>query len=254
LQKAPLNSECVKSKDPLNECKRSVSKAPSTWYRATYKDTNWKFATEYSPAQVGVKDGYFNFNWSSQAKLIWSSDLRLDNTILLRGKVQQPKINTQVVEEFKIGSPDFVSGGLLPRDITCDGKGISPALNFSGIPTNAKSLALVMDTIPGPLRPGEVDIGNHVYLLVFNIPITTSTFPSGATQIGILGQNFQGKKLGYTPPCSQGTGLKEYTITAYALSDLLDLDASAANQSNLYKAMEGKVIAKSVLIGKYQRS
>jgi phosphatidylethanolamine-binding protein (PEBP) family uncharacterized protein len=110
-----------------------------------------------------------------------------------------------------------------------------------------------MDTIPGPLRPGEVDIGNHFYFIVYDIPTTTTAIPAGATNIGTLGQNFQGKKLGYTPPCSQGSGLKEYTITAFALSERLDLAPTQVTESVLLKAIEGKVIAKSILIGKYQR-
>ncbi len=252
-QRAPLNVECVKSKDPLKECKRLSTKTPTSWYSKTFKDSSWKVASEFSASEIGVKQGYFNINWSNQAKLIWASDLRLDNTVLLRGKVFQPKSDVAAKQEFVIGSPDFVSGGMLPIDQTCDGKGISPSLNFSGVPSSAKSLALVMDTVPGPLRPGEVDVGNHVYFLVFNIPANTVNFPAGATGIGVLGQNFQGKKLGYTPPCSQGKGMKEYTITAFALSESLTLDATNANQSALFKAIEGKVIAKSVLVAQYQR-
>lgn len=253
VQRAPLNVECVKSKDPLQECKRFSAKTPISWYSKTFKDSTWKVASEYSASEVGVKQGYLNINWSSDSKLIWASDLRLDNTVLLRGKILQPKTDVAINPEFLIGSPDFVSGGLLPIDQTCDGKGISPALNFSGVPSNVKSLAIVMDTIPGPLRPGEADVGNHVYFLAFNIPPNTVNFPAGATGIGVLGQNFQGKKLGYTPPCSQGKGIKEYTITAFALSDSLTLDAINANQSAFFKAIEGKVIAKSALMAKYQR-
>ena len=110
-----------------------------------------------------------------------------------------------------------------------------------------------MDTVPGPLRPGEVDIGNHFYLTIYDIPPETNLIPAGSTNIGTLGQNFQGKKLGYTPPCSQGSGVKEYTITAYALNEKLQLDPKMATENNLLKAMEGKVIAKSLLVTKYQR-
>ena len=251
---APLNEECVKSKDPLLDCKTMVTKAPTSWYSATFKDTSWKSATEFTAAAVGVKDGYFNFTWSPTSSLVWSSDLRLDNTILLRTKVlAAPKVTSQASTTFTIGSPDFSTGGLLPKANTCDGIGISPALTFSGVPSNAQSLAVMMDTIPGPLRPGEVDIGNHFYLILYNIPTNTTMIPAGATNIGTLGQNFQGKKLGYTPPCSQGSGMKEYTITAFALSEKLNLDPAQATESALLKAVEGKTIAKSVLVTKYQR-
>jgi len=252
--KAPLNEDCVKSKDPLLDCKTTVTRAPTSWYSATFKDTSWKSATEFTAAAVGVKDGYSNFTWSPTSSLVWSSDLRIDNTILLRTKVlAAPKVTSQASTTFTVGSPDFSNGGLLPKANTCDGTGISPALTFSGVPSNAQSLAVIMDTIPGPLRPGEVDIGNHFYLILYDIPANTILIPAGATNIGTLGQNFQGKKLGYTPPCSQGSGLKEYTITAFALSEKLNLNPSQATESAILKAVEGKTIAKSLLVAKYQR-
>jgi phosphatidylethanolamine-binding protein (PEBP) family uncharacterized protein len=252
--KAPLNEDCVKSKDPLLDCKSTVTRAPTSWYSATFKDTSWKSATEFTAAAVGVKDGYSNFTWWPTSSLVWSSDLRIDNTILLRTKVlAASKVTSQASTTFTVGSPDFSNGGLLPKANTCDGTGISPALTFSGVPINAQSLAVIMDTIPGPLRPGEVDIGNHFYLILYDIPANTISIPAGATNIGTLGQNFQGKKLGYTPPCSQGSGLKEYTITAFALSEKLNLNPSQATESAILKAVEGKTIAKSLLVAKYQR-
>lgn len=253
LNKAPLNSECVKSSNPLLDCRASVTKSPTSWYSMTFKDTSWKNATEFTREAVGVKDGYFAVNWSPNANLVWSTDLKLDNTILVRGKIFAPKSVTQSASMFQVGSPDFTNGGLLPIAHTCDGAGISPTLNFSGIPNGTKSLAVLMDTIPGPLRPGEVDIGNHFYFIVYNIPASTSLIPAGANNIGTLGKNFQGKKLGYTPPCSQGSGVKEYTITAFALSEDLILDPNEATEAALLKSVEGKVLAKSTLVAKYQR-
>ena len=252
--RAPLNEDCVRSKNPLQDCKTSVTKTPTSWYSTTFKDTSWKSATEFTPSAVGVKDGYFNFTWAPSSSLVWSADLRLDNTILLRTKIlTAPKLPSQSAASFNVGSPDFSNRGLLPKANTCDGTGISPALSFAGIPSNAQSMAVIMDTIPGPLRPGEVDIGNHFYLILYDIPASIQSIPAGATDIGTLGRNFQGKKLGYTPPCSQGPGMKEYTITAFALTEKLNLDPLQATENALLKAMEGKVIAKSVLVAKYQR-
>ena len=251
--KAPVNSDCIKSSNPLRDCKAVVTKVPTAWYSTSFKDSTWVNATEYTPTEVGVKDGYMKINWSTKTSLVWSADLRLDNTVLLRGKFSMPKPSTQSTKEFVVGSPDFSNGGILPTIHTCDGAGISPAISFDGVPAEAKSLVLIMDTIPGPLRPGEVDIGNHFYLTIYYIPPSTTLIPVGATNIGTLGQNFQGKKLGYTPPCSQGKGLKEYTFTAYALSSLLKIDPNSATQSVLLRAMEGKVLSKAVLVAKYQR-
>ena len=111
-----------------------------------------------------------------------------------------------------------------------------------------------MDTTPGPLRPGEVDIGKHFYLTVFNIPKTATSISAGATNVGTLGQNFQGKTFGYTPPCSQGPGAKKYSIFLYALSSKLTLTPQEATEANLLNAMTGKVISSAQLDVFYSRS
>jgi phosphatidylethanolamine-binding protein (PEBP) family uncharacterized protein len=252
INKAPLNTECVKSTNPISECKSLNVTIPTTWAASTFKDTAWKYATEFSKETVGVKDGYFDFTWTPGAALVWSSDLKLDNTVLLR-KVVKAQTTTAVTKNMSLSSSDFKDGGNFPQDFTCDGKGISPSLSWSNVPSNAQSLVLIMDTIPGPLRPGEVDIGKHFYLTAFNIPITVSSISAGATNIGTLGQNFQGKKLGYTPPCSQGPGSKMYSIYLYALSAKLPISASDATENSLIAAMNGKVISTAQMNVFYSR-
>lgn len=254
INKAPLNPECVTSNNPTVDCKSSNIAVPASWASATFKDTSWKNATEFSKETVGVKDGYFDFTWTPGSALVWSSDLKLDNTILLRKIIKTaPVASSSNFKNMSLSSPDFKDGGELPRDFTCDGKGISPSFSWANVPVSAQSLVLIMDTIPGPLRPGEVDIGKHFYLTIFNIPTTVSSIASGASNVGVLGQNFQGKKLGYTPPCSQGPGSKKYSIYLYALSTKLNLAASDATEKALLAAMDGKVVASSEMSVFYSR-
>jgi len=253
INKAPLNPECVTSNNPTVDCKSANTKAPTSWASASFKDTTWKFATEFSKEVVGVKDGYFDFTWTPSATLVWSSDLKLDNAILLR-KVIKAAPTVSTTNLMTLSSPDFKNGGTLPKDFTCDGKGISPSFSWSNVPINTQSLVLIMDTEPGPPRPGEVDSGKHFYLTIFNIPKTVTSIASGATNVGTLGQNFQGKAPGYTPPCSQGPGAKKYSIYLYALSSKLTLSATEATESSLLTAMTGKVISSSSLDVYYSRS
>jgi len=252
VNKAPLNPECVSSTNPTYDCKYSNATIPTTWASATYNDSSWKNATEFSKETVGVKEGYFDYAWAPGAALVWSADLKLDNTILLRKVLKASPVAT-TSKSMTLGSPDFKDGGNFPTDFTCDGKGISPSLNWSNVPTGAKSLAVIMDTIPGPLRPGEVDIGKHFYLTIFNIPTTVTSIAAGATNVGVLGQNFQGKKLGFTPPCSQGPGSKKYSIYLYALSSKLVISATEATENSLIAAMNGKVISTAEMNVYYSR-
>lgn len=81
---APMNPECVRSPDPLTECRSQASPTPKNWSTQTFLDGKWGKATTYTPEEVGVKEGYFDIAWSPKAKLIWSTDLKVDNTILFR--------------------------------------------------------------------------------------------------------------------------------------------------------------------------
>ena len=89
INTAPLNPTCVTSSKPSTDCQSSTLNVPTGWNTASFKDASWKSATQCSPQDVGVKDGYLTINWSPSAKLVWSSDLKLDNTVLLRTKVSK---------------------------------------------------------------------------------------------------------------------------------------------------------------------
>jgi phosphatidylethanolamine-binding protein (PEBP) family uncharacterized protein len=88
---------------------------------------------------------------------------------------------------------------------------------------------------------------------LFNIPATATSIAAGNKSAGTYGQNFQGKTLGYTPPCSQGPGDKIYTFTIYALSSMLDLQPSATTEAALEAAVVGKVLAQKSLSVTYAR-
>ena len=90
LNKAPLNPECVRSSNPLADCKSSITPEPATWSKAGASNNGWTNASVYTAQQVGVKEGYNTITWSPTAKLIWSSNLELDNTVLFRTTVKAP--------------------------------------------------------------------------------------------------------------------------------------------------------------------
>ena len=84
IQRAPLNTDCVTSADPDTDCQSQAIAEPDGWQQPGFDDSSWTSAVVYTAAQVGVKDGYGEINWDSTAALIWSSDLKVDNTILWR--------------------------------------------------------------------------------------------------------------------------------------------------------------------------
>ena len=69
---------------------------------------------------------------------------------------------------FVIQSPAFEEGGSIPSRYTCDGKDISPPLQWAGVPEGTRSLALIVDDpdAPDPAAPRMV----WVHWVLYNLP------------------------------------------------------------------------------------
>jgi Raf kinase inhibitor-like YbhB/YbcL family protein len=67
-----------------------------------------------------------------------------------------------------INAPVFADGGDIPARYTCQGDDVSPALAWSGIPPEAKSLALIVDDpdAPDPKAPKMT----WVHWVLYNLP------------------------------------------------------------------------------------
>ncbi len=62
---------------------------PANWYAPDFDDSGWDFATEYAEDRV-KPDGNYAASDFTGAKLIWTSDLDLDNTVIFRYRVEKP--------------------------------------------------------------------------------------------------------------------------------------------------------------------
>jgi Raf kinase inhibitor-like YbhB/YbcL family protein len=144
---------------------------------------------------------------------------------------------------IKITSSAFHEGGNIPSKFTCDGSDTSPPLQIDGVPSGAKSLALIADD---PDAPG----GLFTHWLIWNVPPQTTSIPEGGATKGIQGTNDFGK-LGYRGPCPP-PGAHRYSFKIFALDRELDLRAGA-KRSQVEMAMKGHVIAHGELVGRYAR-
>ena len=90
IHRAPLNTDCASSADPITKCEHEILTEPDGWTTASFDDSAWTAAIEYTADQVGAKDGYATITWSPDAALIWAGDLKVDNTILWRTTVPTP--------------------------------------------------------------------------------------------------------------------------------------------------------------------
>ena len=139
----------------------------------------------------------------------------------------------------------FREGTQIPVRYTCKGQNINPPLNVTGVPANAKSLALIMhdpDAIP-------VVGFDFVHWLVWDIPSSTETIDTNSVPAGaIQGINGSGKNQ-YTGPCPPaGTGTHHYLFELYALDKTLSLKPGAS-RDQLQNAMAGHTLAQHTLTG-----
>ncbi len=91
IHKAPLNPSCVSSSQPtVASCGATILDEPANWKAADFDTRGWQSATVYSAADIGVKDGYHDIAWDPAARLIWTTDLKADNTLLCKLTVTAP--------------------------------------------------------------------------------------------------------------------------------------------------------------------
>jgi Raf kinase inhibitor-like YbhB/YbcL family protein len=165
-----------------------------------------------------------------------------------QGKNQpQTSANEERKMEITLKSPAFTQGEPIPEEYTCDGRNISPPLQWSDVPEGAKSLAMIVDDPDAPR-------GLFTHWIIYNIPPDLpeftenvekdKTLPNGARQ----GVNDAGK-IGYTGPCPP-SGTHRYFFKVYALDSDLHLEPGLT-KAQLLKAMEDHTLAEGQLMGTY---
>src|SRR5436305_11002103 len=146
--------------------------------------------------------------------------------------------------KMKITSSAFPEGGTIPEKFSKNGQNVSPELRIEGQPTDAKSLAMIVDD---PDAPG----GLFTHWLVWNIdPKSTEISEGYAPNGAVQGKNDFGD-IGYGGP-QPPSGTHRYYFKIFALNSILDLK-SGAKRKDLDAALKGHVIAQGQLIGKYSK-
>ena len=150
-------------------------------------------------------------------------------------------------------SPVFSHNGPIPKIYTCQGKDISPALAWSGLPEGTKSLALIVDDpdAPDPAAPKMT----WVHWVLYNIPVSATGLTEAVAPAALPSGTREGtndwKRTGYGGPCPP-IGRHRYFHKLYALDAVLP-DLKLPTKAALEKAMQGHVLAKVELMGTYQK-
>lgn len=151
--------------------------------------------------------------------------------------------------EINLTSSAFKDGEFIPKKYTCDGKNVSPPLEWSGVPEEAKCFALICDDPDAPM-------GMWVHWVIFNIPasvnkLSENILPDKVFEDGTIQGKNDFRKIGYGGPCPP-SGIHRYFFKIYSLDKKLDL-YPGSTKSELLHAMDGHVLSEGRLMGKYTR-
>lgn len=162
-----------------------------------------------------------------------------------------PLITQEEPTRLIIASEAFAPGESIPGIHTCDGDDESPPLEWRGVPSITKSLAIIADV-------QDVTDSSFVQWIVYDIPPNVQGVKKGVPRVDEM---LNGAKHGvnsfgwleYRGPCPPHGVVHRYSFKVYALDTKLDLEPGATKEE-LLDAMGGHVLAEGRLTGAYQRS
>jgi len=159
------------------------------------------------------------------------------------GKTNEPK-----QEGFTVRSPAFEYGQRIPAKFTCNGENISPEIVWSGVPKEAKCLALTFEDLSA--RPRVI-----THWLVYNIPLTLKGLPQNVPERAQLpdgarqAYNWESRTR-YMGPCP-GNENHQYIFRLYALDSRLE-EEQPLNAGKVVLFIEEHALARADLVGYYR--
>ena len=153
-------------------------------------------------------------------------------------------------------TPGWEDGGVIPNKYTqADAHPVSPQLQWTNVPAGVVTYALIMhDPDTAPQKKSE-DI---LHWMAFNIPGSATGLPEGMSSDATLAdgtiqaKSFRGA-VGFMGPGAGAAGpYHKYTLELFALDTKLDLGPDAT-RADVIKAMDGHVLAKAALVGRFHR-
>jgi len=153
-------------------------------------------------------------------------------------------------QKLQLNTSAFQPGANIPKQFTCDGGDVSPALSWNDPPAGTRSFVLIMDDPDAPA-------GTWVHWVIYNLPATARQLPAHVPRKDqINGGGWQGlndfRMAGYGGPCPPPGNPHRYFFRLYALDNLVTVKPRA-RRNEIDRAMEGHVLAQAELMGTYGR-
>jgi Raf kinase inhibitor-like YbhB/YbcL family protein len=186
---------------------------------------------------------------------IWTAGLILLATVVATAQAPArpaPKPGLTLVTD------GFTDGGIIPNRYTMaadGGAAVSPRLTWTNVPDGTVSFALILHDPDTTLNHRTDEV---LHWMIFNIPGTARELPEGVpAQAQLPDGSVQavntGKKVGYMGMGASAAGpYHHYTYELFALDTKLSLGPDAT-QADVRAAMEGHILGKGVVEGRFHR-
>jgi Raf kinase inhibitor-like YbhB/YbcL family protein len=146
---------------------------------------------------------------------------------------------------FALSSKAFDAGDSIPREYTCDGADVSPALTWVGVPADAKALVLFVD---------DPDARGFVHWIVLDLAASDGDLAKGI-HAGAAnpqqGRNDFGR-VGWGGPCPP-SGTHRYRFTLTAVAAPLGLGAHPNGDAVRRALAQAEVVGTASLTATYRR-
>ncbi len=157
----------------------------------------------------------------------------------------KPATKEKTFGKIKVTSTAFKAGGPIAVKYTCDGAGISPPLQWQGVPSGTAEVLVLAIDLSGRSR-------DVVQWAIAGIPPTTTSIPEGSLPAGaIAGVNSAGK-IGWGGICGAKGQLQHVGFLFYALRQKLKLK-SGFNPIEVRGGLKGVTLATGLTLATYQR-
>lgn len=156
--------------------------------------------------------------------------------------------------KITLTSPAFIDHASIPSRYTADGDGLSPEIDWTGVPSSATSLALIVEDADSP-TPAPL-----VHAIAVDIDPKRLQLQEGElqeTEHGrntalSLGRNSYLRQAWLPPDPPPGHGIHRYAFQLFALADGEPFK-DAPGRHELIEALRKRAIASGCLIGTYTR-
>ena len=160
---------------------------------------------------------------------------------------------TGVNASIEIASPAFEYNAMMPVRYTADGEGISPPLEWRGVPADAQAIVLLVEDADSP-TPQPL-----VHAIVWDLPGADGSLPEGAlptrrsdADLEAMGRNSYFTPTYLPPDPPPGHGAHRYVFQIFALDNAPRFERPPG-RATLLARIRDHVVAKGLLIGRYER-